>query len=160
MLARIYGEQCLQVLRWEMVRAHIQTFTWKYELQADKTSLCACKCLPSADNVTSTRDSLFRRLENTEMKFGWWLFHLRQYCCIDIFGSTERTNQTAARRATFHFKRTLFWDFRGKQSIDAGICNLEISQKRNSDIKREMDARMYQMVRSRGKLSEWRHRWC
>lgn len=45
--------------------------TWKYELHADNTTLWACKCLPSAASVTSTSDSLLRRLENTEIKFGW-----------------------------------------------------------------------------------------
>lgn len=55
---------------------------WKYELQADRTTLCACKCFPSAARVTSTNDSLFSRLEKTEMKFGWWLFQRKQYCCM------------------------------------------------------------------------------
>lgn len=58
--------------------------TWKYVLHADSTTLCAFKCFPSAANVTSTNDSLFNKLENMEMKFGWWLFHLKQNCCTAI----------------------------------------------------------------------------
>lgn len=65
-------------------------FTWKYELQADSTTLCACKCLPSAARVTSTKDWLLRRLENTDIKFGWWLFHLKQYCWTVIANSFVR----------------------------------------------------------------------
>lgn len=58
--------------------------TWKYVLHADSTTLCAFKCFPSAAKVTSTNDSLFNKLENMEMKLGWWLFHLRQNCCTAI----------------------------------------------------------------------------
>lgn len=66
----------------EYKKNHI--FTWKYELQADKTTLCACNCLPSAANVTSTSVSLCKSVEKTEIKFGWWLFQRRQYCWTAI----------------------------------------------------------------------------
>lgn len=59
--------------------------TWKYELHAESTTLCAWSCLPSAASVTSTRASLCKSDENTDIKFGWWLFQRKQNCCTDIF---------------------------------------------------------------------------
>lgn len=58
--------------------------TWKYELHAESTTLCAWSCLPSAASVTSTRASLCKSDENTDIKFGWWLFQRKQNCCTDI----------------------------------------------------------------------------
>lgn len=59
--------------------------TWKYELHAESTTLWACSCRPSAANVTSTNASLCKSDENTDIKFGWWLFQRKQNCCTDIF---------------------------------------------------------------------------
>lgn len=46
-------------------------------------------CLPSAAKVTSTSVSLCKSVENTDIKFGWWLFQRKQNCCTDIIILTQ-----------------------------------------------------------------------
>lgn len=59
-------------------------FTWKYGLQADKTTLCACIWRPSAESVTSTSDLSCTKAENVVWKLSWWLSHRKHNGRSDI----------------------------------------------------------------------------
>ena len=97
---------------------------WKYVLQAESTTLCACKWRPSAASVTSTSVSLVNNDEKTDIKFGWWLFHRRQNCCIDISDKMFSTTVTHKlyctiivrpiifkNRCNDHNRRVTSWEF-------------------------------------------------
>lgn len=108
-------------------------------LQADRTTLCASSCLPSADSVTSTSVCVFRRVVNIEMKFGWWLFHRRLYCCVmvgswkTLTGTFEILKSVRYEDMELPFlkrskkipKRTIYWrcaESRNRKFIYDAIC--------------------------------------
>ena len=51
---------------------------WKQSEQAESSILWACKFLPSAARVTSTRVSEWQSPVKTDTKLTGWLFHLKQ----------------------------------------------------------------------------------
>lgn len=64
------------------VQGVVVKISWKYELLADSTILCALINCPSQASVTSTKRSSRKRRSNTSNKFDWKLFQRKQNACV------------------------------------------------------------------------------